>query len=443
MLKKSSFLPPNIKAIIAQRRKLFVTSLLISLAINLLILAIAGWLVVFHHLFVEEAQFRSEEVVKRLKPRELEYKVRVQELQKKSGRPVLQPRISADGLSKLSLPDVKVEIVSVKDKISANVKTMGISGLGTGIGSGTGHGGLGLGTSEVNFFGIRDRSERIAFLVDVSLSMLEDERGGVWGYERLKQEIIRMINGLSEGTFFNIIIFATHVDTFLPKLKVATPEIKERAVQFLKPYNVYEKKGDEKRFGNLYKNYFPAPEVGLPARSGTTRIDMALTAAFEQGADTIFILTDGSPRIWKLLEGKEREDYEKRLARLTDRQKQKGKENAAKKRKERKKENAKRAKKGLPPKITEGGGGGGGGVPRPKWNHDDVLEHLKKLAENLYKDRKPPRVHVIGYETNAPDENFLKELASDYRGKFRRIRGFLKAMRKKRIEPAADDAAPN
>jgi len=429
-MQKNSFLPPHIKAIIAQRRKLFITSLLISLAINLVILLIAGWLVIFHHLFAEEAQFRSEEIIKRLKPRELEYKVKVQQLQKKSGRPVLQPRITAEGLSKLSLPDVKVEIVAVKDKVTANVKTMGISGLGTGLGGGSGHGGMGLGQSEVNFFGIKDRGERIAFLVDVSLSMLEDERGGVWGYERLKQEIMRMVKGLSEGTFFNVIMFATDVDTYLPRLKVATPETKNRAVSFISPFNVFKRKGDEKRFGNLYKNYFPALDVGIPTQSGSTRIDMALTAAFEQKADTIFILSDGQPWIYKLLEGKEQEEYEKRLARLTERDKEKIETRKREWHEERAKENAKRAKKGLPPMITEGSPGG---LAPPRWNQEDVLNHLKQLAEELYKDRKPPRVHVVGYETVPSDENFLKTLAKNHRGRFRRIKGFKRA--RKRIDP--------
>ncbi len=46
------------------------------------------------------------------------------------------------------------------------------------LGSGTGSGGLGLGTSTVSFFGIQAAGERIAFIIDLSRSMVEDDKGG-------------------------------------------------------------------------------------------------------------------------------------------------------------------------------------------------------------------------------------------------------------------------
>ena len=51
--------------------------------------------------------------------------------------------------------------------------------------------------------------------------------------------------------------------------------------------------------GSRLANYEPSPGHGIAARGGTTRMDLALTAAFEQGADTIFVLSDGKPIIYR------------------------------------------------------------------------------------------------------------------------------------------------
>ena len=68
----------------------------------------------------------------------------------------------------------------VKTNLQKNVgKSLSLAGLGTGLGSGTGSGGLGIGTSTVSFFGIQARGERIAFVIDLSRSMVQGIRAGL------------------------------------------------------------------------------------------------------------------------------------------------------------------------------------------------------------------------------------------------------------------------
>ena len=137
----------------------------------------------------------------------------------------------------------------VKTNIQKSLgKNFSKDGLGTGFGSGTGAGGLGLGTSNVSFFGLTAKGERIAFIVDLSRSMVEDEKGGLNGINVLKTELKDMVEKLNDGTFFNLIFFDDHVDVFKPQLVIAKAGTKKEAGAFISPY--YSEYGKE-----LLQNY--------------------------------------------------------------------------------------------------------------------------------------------------------------------------------------------
>ena len=146
----------------------------------------------------------------------------------------------------------------VKSNIQKNIgKNFSMAGLGTGLGSGTGSGGLGLGTSTVSFFGIQAAGERIAFIVDLSRSMVEDDKGGLNGINVLKSELKNMVEKLNDGTFFNLIFFDDNVDIFKPQLVIANTWTKKEADTFISPY--YSDFGKE-----LLQNYSARePELAL------------------------------------------------------------------------------------------------------------------------------------------------------------------------------------
>ena len=82
-----------------------------------------------------------------------------------------------------------------------------------------------------------------------------------------------------------------------------------------------------------------------------------------------------------------------------------------------------------PPRSGGGGGGGQPGPPAPpapgpqKWTLSDFVEHLKLLHEKLYvaKGKKLPVIHCIGYGIDKEGGEFLKSLAETYKGRYRRV----------------------
>ena len=63
--------------------------------------------------------------------------------------------------------------------------------------------------------------------------MVEKERGDLWGYSRVKQEITSMIEGLSGGSLFNIYAFDNILETFRPSPVPATSENKTAAAAWI------------------------------------------------------------------------------------------------------------------------------------------------------------------------------------------------------------------
>lgn len=63
--------------------------------------------------------------------------------------------------------------------------------------------------------------------------------------------------------------------------------------------------------------------------------------------------------------------------------------------------------------------------PKPRyWTLAEFLKHLKLLHEHYYLKRgqKPPTIHCIGYKIDKEGNAFLKALAKEYKGKYRRVR---------------------
>jgi hypothetical protein len=430
----------------------------VSLAIHAAVIALLGGVVVFKVLERPPAQFKPPPPppkTTKIEPRKLQHKIKIREQQQNSGRPRVSPRLTANRVSGISLPEIEVDPMTepVRSNIQKNIgKNFSAAGLGTGFGTGTGDSGLGLGTSNVSFFGIKAAGERIAFIIDLSRSMVEDEKGGLNGINVLKTELKEMVNKLNDGTFFNLIFFDDNVDIFKPKLVVAKSATKKEADAFISPY--YTEYGKE-----LLQNYsedkreWPSAtrlrNYTMPMLQATgkyvaegghknSQIDSPLVAAFQMQADTIFIISDGYPIFQRALFGKELEEYERRLAEAQERwakTTEKERERMAKSNqeavekywKEVDAENAKRARKGLPPKVVEQGGpvGVGFSVGRPNLSPTQTIEYIQALAAELYGDdkKKFPKIYTVAYGADSGGEAFLSALAREFKGRFKRIRG--------------------
>jgi hypothetical protein len=167
------------------------------------------------------------------------------------------------------------------------------SGMGSilaGIGSGIGPG------RKINFFGIQDEAEKVVFIVDISGSMVSADKGGYEGFNRVKEELHRLLEGLHTHSSFNVVLFGSQAFCFQSQSMIqATPENREAAYQWILP--VHDSKKFHESLGPEIMESLYTPTIrGMP-EGGGTRIDLALLAAFEMKPDMIFVLSDGAPNI--------------------------------------------------------------------------------------------------------------------------------------------------
>jgi len=152
---------------------------------------------------------------------------------------------------------------------------------------------------DVRFYGIRTRSDRICFIIDVSGSMnhkvppvrrvvitgRKNSRMPVEGKTRIevaKNELKRAISNLSPKKRFMIIYFNHTVRLWRPKMVKATPANKQQARADI---DVMVGSGATYTLGALREAFLRA---GVLHRKGTTQGD-------GMKIDTIFLLSDGAP----------------------------------------------------------------------------------------------------------------------------------------------------
>jgi len=428
-----------------QRRKLLAIVLLASLVAHLIGLAIFGSWVVIRSMRDEETVFVAPPPMKTYEPRKLEHRVKVRKQQRSSSRPALTPRMVAPRPSDLALPEIKTDPKVVKTTFQPKFKPVTGMGLGMGLGTGYGLGGFGLGVSQFDFFGIRGRGDKIAILVDVSASMVAPERGGQDGYISVRRRVEEVVDALSEQALFNMIVFADAASAVEPKeMIIASPSNKEKAKRFLRQFNTGGSYGHSN--GNLQPS-----SIGIPSQGGETRLDLALTAAFEQNADTILVISDGLPRVVKpnILSPEQRAAHDRRVEEW---RKQQG---AALRQYEREMEEFRRRTANIKPEYRtqrvwvqpkkDGVAVGPGRweerrvqVNRPTppsrpsppsappatsmWTLEDFKRHFNILYEELYKKRgkKAPILNCIGYKIDDAGSDFLRAMAKEFRGQYRR-----------------------
>ena len=276
----------------AARRKVLTIVFAASLGAHVLGLLLFGGYIIMREQTETVTVFQTPPPVRHYEPRKLEHKVKVQQQQRSSSRPAVMPRLVAQAPSNLALPDLNIDPKRLQTTFQPKFKAVTGMGLGAGLGTGYGTSGFGMGMASVDFFGIRAKGEKIAILVDVSVSMVEEEHGGVEGFRRVRQRVEDVITALSDTVLFNVVVFADAAKTMSSELILANKENKERGKQFVRPYNT------EGNWG-LTSGNVQAINKGVPASGGTTRLDLAVTACYQMGADTVLIISDGAPRVRK------------------------------------------------------------------------------------------------------------------------------------------------
>ena len=330
----------------------------------------------------------------------------------------------------------------------------------------------GVKASSVNFFGVKGEGTNVCFVIDLSDSMLEEERGGVAGFAAVKNNLKQLIRSLDEGTRFNVVAYgATGADLFQSASVPASAEMKKLAEEFISKYNL-----SSERRGTIDNKYRPKiPEFGIiQGDKGTgkitTRLDLGLLAAFEGLADTIFLITDGKApvvaedrrdearQVMKdaVISSEDRAKYEKDIAEWRKEYEKYAAEMKAYQEKykdllAKKEQKTAEAKAKGGGKVREGAGVDYGvripGLPNPPqepkqpllpqprvgnkavqaagqvYDEAALIRRIREVYTDFYKkaDAPTPSIHTVGYMSKPNETKFLQALASKNNGTFKAI----------------------
>ncbi len=226
-------------------------------------------------------------------------------------------KLSAATGGSISLPDTSSTLADMGSMTLTNTMS-GTPGSGGGWGGGSGGGnGLGIGKGmgpgkgigfTASFLGIKAVGNNFIFCIDTSGSMRTNLQAG--GIETLRKELKKVISELPSTVNFNIICFGQMGDLFKDNSVAATPEHKAEAVLFLGGYyggsgaaggdfgrtrtEKFGTKGVDAA-GVKYTPLKPDDVKELAGTEGSSRIDLAMVAAFERKPSTLFVLSDGAP----------------------------------------------------------------------------------------------------------------------------------------------------
>ena len=224
-------------------------------------------------------------------------------------------KLSSAASSNISLPDTNSTLADMSALSKASGMMSGTPGSGGGIGGGKGGGkgpgnGMGFGPGSgigftANFLGIKAGGNNFIFCIDTSGSMRTNLKAE--GIDALLKELTKVITELPASVNFNLICFGANGDIFKEKSVPASNETKKEALAFLSGYygkgstdfgrtrtEKFGPKGVDDQ-GVKYIPLMPNDVKELAGTGGSSRIDLAMVAAFERKPSTIFVLSDGAP----------------------------------------------------------------------------------------------------------------------------------------------------
>ena len=128
--------------------------------------------------------------------------------------------------------------------------------------------------SRTSFFGLKDQAQSVVVIWDVTRSMMNVS--GRAGYERVRAEVARLVEGLNADTLFSVIIFAGGTERYSDALVYASRKERDAALAWIRA-----------------KNSASAPSPD--GTRGANRSDWAIRDALQMGAEVIYLVTDGEP----------------------------------------------------------------------------------------------------------------------------------------------------
>jgi hypothetical protein len=294
------------------------SAMLVSIAIHAIIVLVAITFVAFTVVLKEEKTFVAKDVKRpKMKLKKLQVPVKIEKRRKQTAK--LRKRVVAKKARKTSAIQMP--------EITGVLGGMGAMNVASGIGTD-----IGFTMPEINFFGAKQRSEKVVFIVLAGSASTRGSNGKESPKSRMIFHTLRarledMIDDLPDYALFNVAFFQLSLTTpFSTNMVLATEDNKDLLKEWASTVNPLDMEetygpGDpyegfwdrfkaldwskgEKMTENvppvypkwLY-HYSPGPEIMKHYR-GTSRDERefihwnrAVCFAFEQKPDTIFILT--------------------------------------------------------------------------------------------------------------------------------------------------------
>ncbi len=258
----------------AVQKKRALNAILIALLVHIVFIVLAVSLTIMIIAPKPKMMFEGKKSPS-LPPRKLEHSIRVKQMQKQTRKPQILERLVTEAPSKVALPempDMKTpDVKSLRDTPLMQTRAGSIGALGGG-GGGAGRGLTGgMGYSDTKFFGENIRTKAIVICMDISPSMIAK---GVT--KDVLDEAVKMLADMNVNTKFNLIVFVDGSTAFTEQMVFATQENRQKAIAW------------------LGQTFDPRRQGQLRGFSGSTP-HLALKAAVEMGADTVFVLSDDPP----------------------------------------------------------------------------------------------------------------------------------------------------
>lgn len=268
-----------------QRRKLVMSVITVSVLVHVGVGVVATLWIVARYLAPPEAVFESRKTVA-LAPKVFDPRMAAAELEAAAPKPVLDQQLASLRATDFALPDVP-RLPS--DQVAALDPSAVVSGPVTGLLEGGGAGGAAGGAggggalSSVQFFGIETRARSVVIVFDVSLSVLNKaQRAGV-PITMIREETMKLIDGLSIHTTFNLVQFSRNYQPMAPEMQAPNDPGKAAAKEWL-----------EKQFrtdGMLPRS---ARGVRVPEPGKDNGITFVLREVLAMKPDALFLISDGS-----------------------------------------------------------------------------------------------------------------------------------------------------
>lgn len=265
------------------KRKIIISVIIGSIIVHVVAGLVATIWIVAQYFAPPPATFEVKRDI-RLPAQERQHAMNMAQFDAMTPKPSFTEKIASMRPTEFSLPDLpqvpmdQMLPLDPSELISDSVESLvGTAGFGAG---GLGMGGLDGTGDAISFFGVQSQARRVLLLFDVSQSVVNKAQASGVPMERIRDETLELIDGLSINTRFGLIQFVRNHKPFRSELIPATDANKQAARDWVN--------SEWRDTGTM-----PPSGRGVVAEypNGILRV---LEEAFAMEPDVIYILSDGN-----------------------------------------------------------------------------------------------------------------------------------------------------